>query len=97
MAIEIQQEKRGNPFVWLIILVILGLIGWFGWQFFEPLKYIKQPEIKEILPPSSQLLIETKLDTQSVLNHPVFQNLISHINWPLPPVQLGKPNPFQKF
>ncbi|MGB9726750.1 MAG: hypothetical protein ACPLXB_01555 [Minisyncoccia bacterium] len=97
MAIEIQQEKKGNPFIWLIILVILGLIGWFGWQFFEPLKYVKQPEMKELLPFTSQLLIEAKLDTQGVINHPVFQNLNSHIEWPLPSGQLGKTNPFQPY
>lgn len=97
MAIEIQQEKKGNPFVWLIIIVILGLIGWFVWQFFQPLKYVKQPELKEILPSSSQLLIEAKLDTQGVINHPVFQSLSSHIEWPLEAGQLGKPNLFQPF
>lgn len=97
MAIEIPQERQSNPFLWLVLIGLLGVAGWFAWQFFQPVKLIKKPELREILPASSQLLIEAKLDTQSVLNHPVFQNLTSHINWPLPPVQLGKPNPFQKF
>lgn len=97
MAIEIQQEKQGNPFVWIIVILIIGVLGWFGWQFFEPSKYVKQPELKDILPSSSQLLLEAKLDIQSVINNPVFQNLSSHIQWPLPPVSLGKTNPFQSF
>jgi len=97
MAIEIQQEKRANPFLWLVILVILGVGGWFLWNFLKPQKLIKEPQIKDILPQSSQMLLQAKLDTQSVLNHPVFQSLSSHISWPLPSVQLGKTNPFQPF
>lgn len=97
MAIEIQQEKQGNPFVWLIIILLIGVVGWFIWQFFEPVKYIKQPELKDILPSSSQLLVEAKLDTQGVINNPVFQSLSSHIEWPLPAIQLGKTNPFLPF
>jgi len=97
MAIEIQQEKRKNPLGWLIAIIILGIIGWFGWQFFKPAQLTRQPKMEEILPTASQLLMEAKLDTGGVLNHPIFLGLTSHINWPLPPPKLGKTNPFQPF
>ncbi|HOK17593.1 MAG TPA: hypothetical protein PL164_02485, partial [Candidatus Paceibacterota bacterium] len=97
MAIEIQKEKKGNPFIWLIVIAIIGIGGWFLWQIFQPSKLVSEPKVQDILPPTAQSLIEARLDTQGVLNHPVFQSLTPHLNWPPPPPALGKTNPFQPF
>jgi len=77
----------------------LGLImvGWIGWNFLKPSRILKTPEVKDLLPSSSQELIEAKLDIGIVSNHPVFQELISHITWPLDVPDLGRANPFKSF
>jgi len=97
MAIEIKKQKKNNILLYLLIILILFLVGWAGWSFLKPSKILKTPEIEDLLPPSSQELIEAKLDIGIILNHPVFQTLNSHITWPLDVPDLGRANPFKSF
>lgn len=97
MAIEIKKQKKNNILLYLLIVFILFLVGWVGWSFLKPSKIFKTPEIKDLLPPSSQELIGSKLDIGIILNHPVFQTLNPHITWPLDVPDLGRPNPFKAF
>jgi len=97
MAIEIKKQKKNNILSYLLIILVLFLVGWAGWSFLKPSKILKTPEIKDLLPSSSQELIEAKLDIGIILNHPVFQTLNSHITWPLDVPDLGRPNPFKSF
>jgi hypothetical protein len=97
MAIEIKKQKKNNIGLFLIIIFVLIIIGWIGWNFLKPIEILKKPEIKDLLPLSSQELIDAKLDIGKVLNNVVFQTLGSHITWPLDIPDLGRPNPFKPF
>ena len=97
MAIEIKQQKKNNIFIYLVIILLLIMIGWVGWSFFKPSKIFSEPDIEDLLPTSSQELIEAKLDIEMVSNNPVFQTLNSHISWPLDVPDLGRVNPFKSF
>ncbi|RLG15493.1 hypothetical protein DRN69_02930 [Candidatus Pacearchaeota archaeon] len=97
MAIEIKQQKKNNIFIYLVIILLLIMIGWVGWSFFKPSKIFSEPDIEDLLPTSSQELIEAKLDIEMVSNNPVFQTLNSHISWPLDIPDLGRVNPFKSF
>jgi hypothetical protein len=97
MAIEVKQQKSSNLGPFLIIAIILIIIGWLAWSFLKPSDFFKQPDIKDILPSSSQELIDAELNIGQVLNHRVFQTLAPHIIWPLEVPELGRPNPFKPF
>ena len=97
MAIEIKQQKKNNIFIYLVIILLLIMIGWVGWSFFKPSKIFSEPDIEDLLPTSSQELIEAKLDIEMISNNPVFQTLNSHISWPLDVPDLGRVNPFKSF
>ncbi|MFA5360770.1 MAG: hypothetical protein WC320_02270 [Candidatus Paceibacterota bacterium] len=97
MAIEVKQQKSSNLGSFLIIILVLIMIGWLVWEFLKPSDFFKQPDIKDLLPASSQGLIEAELDINQVFNHPVFQTLSPHIVWPLEIPELGRPNPFKPF
>jgi len=96
MAIEIKTEKKFN-FSLLFIIFLLAVLGWFVWNFLKPIKIAKKPRLEELLPPASQELIQAQLDINKILNHPVFQGLVSHISWPINVPALGRQNPFQPF
>jgi hypothetical protein len=81
----------------MAIILVLIIIGWVGWSFLKPSKILKTPEIEDLLPSSSQELIEAKLDIGIILNNSVFQTLSSHITWPLDVPDLGRANPFKPF
>lgn len=97
MAIEIKKQKKNNIGLFLIIIVVLVIIGWAGWSFLRPIEIFKKPTIEDLLPFSSQELIQAELDIGKVLNHPVFQTLSPHIVWPLDIPALGRSNPFKPF
>ncbi len=97
MAIEIKKQKKNNILLYLLIILVLFLIGWIGWGFFKPGEIFQKPDIEDLLPPSSQELIEAKLDIGIISNHPVFQTLSPHITWPLDIPDLGRANPFKSF
>jgi len=97
MAIEIKKQKNNNILLYLFIILILSLIGWIGWSFLKPSDIFSKPDIEDLLPSSSQELIEAKLNIGIILNHPVFQTLSSHIAWPLDVPDLGRTNPFKPF
>jgi cytoskeletal protein RodZ len=99
MAIEIQQGKKGNPFIWIIIIIIFLIIGvWFVKNFLRPEEILQKPKIEDVLPSSaSQQLIKANLNIDSILNNQIFQTLASHITWPLVSPALGRQNPFQSF
>jgi len=97
MAIEIKQQKKNNIFIYVVIILLLIMIGWVGWSFFKPSDIFSEPDIEDLLPTSSQELIEAKLDIEMVSNNPVFQTLNSHISWPLNVPDLGRVNPFKSF
>ena len=97
MAIEIKKQKKNNIFLYLVIILLLIIIGWVGWSFFKPSDIFSKPDIEDLLPTSSQELIEAKLDIGIVSNHPVFQTLNPHIAWPLDVPDLGRINPFESF
>ena len=95
MAIEIKKQKRSNILSYFLIILVLFLIGWIGWSFFKPGEIFQKPNIENLLPSSSQELIEAKLDIGIILNDPVFQTLSPHITWPLDVPDLGRANPFK--
>ena len=95
MAIEIKKQKRSNILSYFLIILVLFLIGWIGWSFFRPGEIFQKPNIEDLLPSSSQELIEAKLDIGIILNNPVFQTLSPHITWPLDVPDLGRANPFK--
>ena len=95
MAIEIKKQKRSNALSYFLIILVLFLIGWIGWSFFKPGEIFQKPNIENLLPSSSQELIEVKLDIGIILNNPVFQTLSPHITWPLDVPDLGRANPFK--
>ncbi len=97
MAIEIKKQKKNNILSYLVMILILIIVGWIGWSFFKPGEIFQKPDIENLLPSSSQELIEAKLDIGIILNHPVFQTLNPHITWPLDVPDLGRPNPFKHF
>jgi len=97
MAIEIKKQKKNNTLLYLFIILVLFLIGWIGWSFFKPGEIFQKPDIEDLLPSSSQELIEAKLDIGIILNNSVFQTLGSHITWPLDIPDLGRANPFKPF
>lgn len=97
MAIEIKKQKKNNALLYLAIILGLIMVGWIGWNFLKPSRIFKTPEAKDLLPSSSQELIEAKLDIGAVSNHPVFQALIPHIIWPLDVPDLGRVDPFKPF
>jgi hypothetical protein len=97
MAIEIKKQKKNNVLLYIVIILGLIIVGWIDWNFLKPSRVFKTPEAKDLLPSSSQELIEAKLDIGIVSNHPVFQALISHITWPLGIPDLGRANPFKPF
>ena len=97
MAIEIKKQKKNNALLYLVIILGLIMVSWIGWNFLKPSRILKTPEIKDLLPSSSQELIEAKLDIGIVSNHPVFQALIPHITWPLDVPDLGRADPFKPF
>lgn len=92
MAIEIKQEKKGNPLLLIITIVIVLAFGsWLVVNFLKPVEFLPKLKIEEVLPSSaSQQLVKANLNIDNILNNQVFQTLSSHINWPLPSVQLGK-------
>jgi len=95
MAIEIKKQKRSNILSYFLIILVLFLIGWIGWSFFKPGEIFQKPNIENLLPSSSQELIEAKLDIGIILNDSVFQTLSPHITWPLDVPDLGRANPFK--
>ena len=95
MAIEIKKQKGSNILSYFLIILVLFLIGWIGWSFFRPGEIFQKPNIEDLLPSSSQELIEAKLDIGIILNNPVFQTLSPHITWPLDVPDLGRANPFK--
>jgi len=97
MAIEIKKQKKKNILLYLLIILVLFLIGWIGWGFFKPGEIFQESDIEDLLPASSQELIEAKLDIGIISNHPVFQTLSPHITWPLDIPDLGRANPFKVF
>jgi cytoskeletal protein RodZ len=99
MAIDVQQEKKGNPLIWIIIIIVVLVIGfWFVKNFLRPEEILQKPKIEDVLPSSaSQQLIEANLNIDSILSNQIFQTLIPHITWPLVSSALGRQNPFQPF
>lgn len=99
MAIEIQQRKKGNPLIWIIIILVVLIIGvWFVKNFLRPEEILQKPKIEDVLPSSaSQQLIKANLNIDSILSNPIFQTLASHITWPLVSPVLGRQNPFKSF
>jgi len=99
MAIEVQQEKKGNPLIWIIIIAVVLAIGvWFVKNFLRPEEILQKPKIEDVLPSSaSQQLIKANLNIDSILSNPIFQTLAPHITWPLASPALGRQNPFQPF
>ena len=99
MAIEIKQEKKGNPLIWIIIIVVVLAIGvWVVRNFLKPEEILQKPKIEDVLPSSaSQQLIKANLNIDSILSNQIFQTLVSHITWPLASPALGRHNPFQPF
>jgi flagellar basal body-associated protein FliL len=97
MAIEIKQEKKGSPLLWIIIIVVVLAIGfWFVTNFLRPEEIVQKPKIEDVLPSSaSQELIKANLNIDSILSNQIFQTLAPHITWPLPSVQLGKQDIFK--
>jgi len=99
MAIEVQQEKKGNPLIWIIIIAVVLAIGvWFVKNFLRPEEILQKPKIEDVLPSSaSQQLIKANLNIDSILSNQIFQTLAPHITWPLASSTLGRQNPFQPF
>jgi cytoskeletal protein RodZ len=99
MAIDVQQEKKGNPLIWIIIIIVVLVIGfWFVKNFLRPEEILQKPKIEDVLPSSaSQQLIKANLNIDSILSNQIFQTLIPHITWPLVSSALGRQNPFQPF
>jgi len=97
MAIEIKKQKKNNIFLYLVIILLLITIGWVGWNFLKPSEIFSKPDIKDLLPSSSQDLIEDRIEIEIISNDPVFQTLNSHITWPLDVPDLGRANPFKPF
>ena len=97
MAIEIKQEKKGSPLIWIIIIVVVLAIGfWFVTNFLRPEEIVQKPKIEDVLPSAaSQELIKANLNIDSILSNQIFQTLAPHITWPLPSVQLGKQDIFK--
>ncbi|MGC8651127.1 MAG: hypothetical protein ACP5RX_00635 [Minisyncoccia bacterium] len=99
MAIEVQQEKKSNPILWIIIILVILAIGfWIVKNFFQPSDLFQKPKTEDVLPsPISSEVINAKLNINGVISNPIFQTLSSHITWPLPSSALGRLNPFQPF
>ena len=99
MAIEVQQEKKGNPLIWIIIIAVVLAIGvWFVKNFLRPEEILQKPKIEDVLPSSaSQQLIKANLNIDSILSNQIFQTLAPHITWPLVSPALGRQNPFKPF
>jgi len=99
MAIDVQQEKKGNPLIWIIIIIVVLVIGfWFVKNFLRPEEILQKPKIEDVLPSSaSQQLIKANLNIDSILSNQIFQTLTPHITWPLVSSALGRQNPFQPF
>lgn len=99
MAIEIQQEKKSNPFIWIIILIVIVVIGIWGVKtFLKPEEILPKPSLKEILPSEvSQNVYDADLKIDRVLDNAIFKTLAPHISWPLPNKELGHSNPFQPY
>jgi hypothetical protein len=97
MAIEIKQEKKGSPLLWIIIIVVvLAISFWFVTNFLRPEEILQKPKIEDVLPSAaSQELIKANLNIDSILSNQIFQTLAPHITWPLPSVQLGKQDIFK--
>jgi len=99
MAIEVRQEKKGNPLIWIIIIVVVLAIGfWFVENFLRPEEILQKPKIEDVLPSAaSQELIKANLNIDSILSNQIFQTLAPHITWPLASPALGRQNPFKPF
>lgn len=97
MAIEIKQQKNSNLGVLLILVLILIIGGWLVWNFLKPIELLQKPKIEDILPHSTQQLMNIELNINQVFDHPVFNTLVSHIVWPLEIPSLGRENPFEPF
>ncbi|GEM_PF-1283626 len=99
MAIDVQQEKKGSPLIWIIVIAIILVIGvWFVKNFLKPEEILQKPKMEDVLPSSaSQQLIKANLNIDSILSNQIFQTLASHITWPLVSPALGRQNPFQSF
>jgi len=98
MAIEIKQQKKNNSGIFIILIIIaLIVIGYlFAKDFLRLEDFVKQPKPEEVLPSKEATQINNAtLDISKIVNNPLFQNLTSHIQWPLPVVQLGKTNIFR--
>jgi cytoskeletal protein RodZ len=97
MAIEVQQEKKGNPLIWIIITAVVLVIGvWVVRNFLKPEEILQKPKIEDVLPSAaSQELVKANLNINSILNNQIFQTLAPHITWPLVSPALGRQNPFQ--
>ena len=97
MAIDVQQGKKGNPLIWIIIMVVVLAIGfWFVKNFLKPEEILQKPKIEDVLPSAaSQELVKANLNIDSILSNQIFQTLAPHITWPLPSVQLGKQDIFR--
>ncbi|NMB92540.1 MAG: hypothetical protein GYA31_02895 [Parcubacteria group bacterium] len=99
MAIEIQPEKKSNPFIWIIILVVIVIIGVWGVKtFLKPEEILPTPKLEDVLPsPVSPEVMKADLQINRILDDPIFKTLAPHITWPLPAKELGRQNPFQPF
>lgn len=98
MAIEIKQQKNNNtPIIVILILIIIIGVGYFIFKdFFRLQDFIRAPKPEEVLPSKEATqLSKATLDINKISNDSLFQVLTSHIQWPLPPVQLGKTNIFK--
>jgi hypothetical protein len=99
MAIEIQQDKKGNPIFWIIIILVILAIGfWVVQNFFKPSELFQKPKTEDVLPsPVSSEVMNAKLNINGVINNTIFQTLAPHITWPIASTALGRLNPFQPF
>lgn len=99
MAIEIKQEKKGNPLIWIIIIIVVLAIGvWFVNNFLRPEEILQKPKTEDVLPsPISSEVMNAKLNINGILNNTIFQTLAPHITWPLASPALGRQNPFKPF
>jgi len=92
---EKQNLSQGPNLWWLWLILVLAIGCWLFWKFGQPVILTKEPKIEEILPAPSRELLKADLNLEEIFNNPIFQNLVSHIEWPPSAVPLGKPNPFE--
>lgn len=97
MAIEIKKQSNKNAGTYLLVILLLALVGWAGWSFFRTPDFLISTDVEELLPSSSQELMEAELNIGNILDNSIFQTLTSHIVWPLEVPDLGRANPFKSL